>query len=302
MANLITRSLNMTTDAIDYSQGSDRPIVPEPYHLPFAYYSMQNISVNYLVDKCLVEEAIADQPEITPAIFGGDKALFSFNFQRYYAPLGTLGAITQEIEINALVFPTKDAGNLGKVTPQQYLLGQDTIRLFGDIRLFVPCDAKVAIGAGKALFGEPKILCTFDASLPDLNSPSIKSWKFDTYAGETSEPSADDLVFGCSVNTDGLEEQHGNLSPITLYGFRDDGLVGTRWNMFEVMPTYFMTEEQAQKAVTMEYGETDLTPTHGSDYERMRQTMIKMTKGVQPFAIRTFASKPCATVAQPYYP
>lgn len=289
----------------NFSQGGARPSIPKGFNSPFVYYSMQNIAVYYLVDKAKVQEIIGDCPELSATVFGGDKAMFSFNFQRYYAPLGEFSAITQELEVNVVVFPTKQEQSLERVTPQELLLGQDTTRLFGDYHLYVPCDAPIAIQAGKEMFGEPKILCSFDATLPDFNDPTVKEWAFTTYAGkvdDTTKSHPQDLIFKCTVNTRGLTAQPGNLSPISLYGYRDGKLIGTRWNLYEVMPTYFLTESEAQKAVTLEYGQYDLNQRHADpQYEAMLQTIKLMTEGELPFAIREFSSAPCATVAPPYY-
>lgn len=288
-----------------FSQGGVSPSIPKGFNSPFVYYSMQNIAVYYLVDKAKVEEVIIDRPELTTTIFGGEKALFSFNFQRYYAPLGEFSAITQELEVNVLVFPTNQKQALERVTPEQFLLGKDTTRLFGDYHLFVPCDAPVAIQAGKEMFGEPKILCGFDATLPDFNDPDVRTWQFATYAGDQSgsaKLNSKDLIFNCTVDTTGLTAQPGNLSPISLYGYREGRLIGTRWNLYEVMPTYFLTDEQAEKAVSLNYGQSDLSKRHTDpQYEAMLQTMKVMTQGQLPFAIREFNSPPCATVAPPYY-
>lgn len=280
----------------EYSQGKSAPTIPDGMGTPFFYNSLENCGVYYLVPKDRAIPLFASLNGLTPAIFGDKHCMVSFNFQRYYSSLSSVYNVTQELEINVLCFPTSRANELQRVTPESYLLGDDQAKEFGNIRLFVPCDNAIAIKAGKELYGEPKILCSFDVEIPDFNSPTQHTWKFTTLTPvEVAEDnSAAEPIFTCTVNVEDMTAREGNLSPITEYGIRNGELIAMRWNLFQVMPTFFLNNCEAAERINVTFGT--------SPYENIAPTLSALIDGVSPFAVRLFQSVPVATANPPYYP
>ncbi len=289
--HLSNQQQQQETSMTEQSQGNPMPSVPEGFNMPFVYSSLENCAVYYLVDKENVEPYFIGKG-LKPVIFGDKHAMVSYNFQRYAAMFSNAASLTQEIEVNILCFPESEKNNIESVTPEQYLMGDDQTKLFGQMHVFVPCDNPIAINAGKSLFGEPKFDAKFEVNIPAANDPRIHSWDFKVAAPTSTE--AKDFVFNCKVDVSTLPATMAGLSPITNYGTREGKLIGTRWNLFQVMPTYFMTPEQAKSCVSLTYGD--------SDYQEIKSTLKNLLGDSKPFAVRLFQSPPVATESRAYYP
>jgi ketosteroid isomerase-like protein len=158
--------------------GQALPDIPQSFTLPFYYASLSNVDVYYLVPPERVAPYL-DGTGLTAALFEG-QAVVSYNFQLYTghfsagvnAPVsswyGSGAGITQELELNIVVYPTARADQVAQVDFQQFILGDEQSKLLGNHRVFVPCDADIAISAGETpvrraevqdqLQGQPAVL------------------------------------------------------------------------------------------------------------------------------------------------
>lgn len=283
------------------------PPIPKPFGSPFYYSSLTNVGVFYLVDSDPVANILKDK-ELQPASFDG-KACVMFNFQNYTAQFPFGSSITQEIELQIIAVPNAWAQNAPQMSLQEFLLGGDQTKLLGNFRVWVPCDACVAILAGSEIFGEPKFAANFDTSLPSLNAPDVRKWDFSCYdqsdyqkctdMGNLPSPcdipglpkSEERLICQCVVDVTGLSPAAGNYSPITEFGEREGRLIAARWNILRPFDTYFL-DEQTSNRVTLRIGGS----SHG-----MSRDMQLMIGDAQAAAVRTFLPAPDAIQSRPFY-
>ncbi len=284
------------------------PSVPYPFTMPFYYASLTNVGVFYAVPKERVIPYLKDTG-LLPALFN-DQALVSFNFQLYSGQFASGidvppeqwsscgAAITQELELNIVAYPEKRKSQIEPISYQDYLENGDQTKLYGNHRVWVPCDADIAIAAGMQLFGEPKFKTSFKVNLasqnpvrnntPHYNPEWVSTWGF-----RVDDPTdSNQAIFTCVVNTAGLTPIPGNFSPITEYGTHDKQMIGCRWNILQPMPTYFLNESASQ-AVTL---------TMGTSSHPMKQDMENLLSNVNPVAVRTYNSQPAAIQSRAYYP
>lgn len=285
-----------------------QPNVPAPFTLPFYYASLSNVGVYFLVPESKVLPYLADS-ELRPALFDG-QAMVSFNFQLYTgqfasgvdAPVEQWAAsgvgVTQELELNIVAYPASRADQVAPLGARQFIQDGDQTKLYGNHRVWVPCDAQIAIAAGEQLFGEPKFLTTFKVNLASDNPTRTGSDSFvpqwvDTWGFRVNDPAdSASAIFTCIVRTAALVPVPGNISPITEYGRFEDKLIGCRWNILQPMNTYFLDNQQAQ-AVQL---------TLGNSTHPMRRDLEALIGGAVPVAVQTLNSAPVAIQSRSYYP
>lgn len=290
------------------NQQNDLPSIPTPFTMPFYYASLTNVGVYYLVPLSRVEPYLQGTG-LSPARFG-DKAMVSFNFQLYagqfasglntppeqWASSGA--AITQELELNIVAYPEHRKDQLAPIGYQEFIQDGDQTKLYGNHRVWVPCDAPIAIAAGEQLFGEPKFQTTFKVNLASqnpvrTNSPVYQPEWVETWGFRVDDPKdAKTAIFTCIVNTLGIKAIPGNISPITEYGVHDGKLIGCRWNILQAMDTYFLNSGHAE-AVKLVLG----TSSHP-----MRKDLEQLIGGCAPVAVQTLNSAPAAIQSRAYYP
>jgi len=288
---------------------SDLPSIPAPFTMPFYYASLTNIGVYYLVPAERVESYLKGTG-LRPALFG-DLAMVSYNFQLYAGQFAaglnlspdewssSGAALTQELELNIVAWPEQRKDQLAPVDYRQFIQDGDQTKLYGNHRVWVPCDAPVAISAGEQLFGEPKFLTSFKVNLASLNpvrtTAPVYQPEWITHWGFRVDDPQDSKcwIFTCIVNTDQLTAIPGNISPITEYGLHDNQLIGCRWNILQPFNTFFLNSSEAATAVKLDYG----TSNHP-----MRKDMQQLLEGCAPVAVQTLNSAPAAIQSRAYYP
>lgn len=262
------------------------PPIPEGFGLPFYYATLFNIEVAFLVDR----EKVVDYVENTGLIaadFDG-KAIVSFNFQNYTGQFPNGASTTQEIELNIVCYPESQKDTVAFVTAEQYLRGEEQTKLMGHKRVWVPCDADMAIKAGIELFGEPKFKTSFTTNLPSLNVPGQNSWTVTCNDPDNS----DENIFTCEANVADVIPEMSAFSPITEYGQNSGKLIGCRWNILQPTQLHFLQSEESKKRVTMSYGNSG---------HPMRKDMEFLIGDTQAFAVRTSMSAPAAIQTRAYY-
>ena len=266
--------------------GQPLPPIPAGFGLPFSYASLSNCEVLYLVDVANVQRYL-EGTGLAPASFDG-QACVSFNHQLYTAQFPGGASITQEIELNILAYPIEMAGVVARVSFKEFVMGEEQSKILGNHRVWVPCDADLAIKAGKELFGEPKFKTSFSISIPSLNDPSVTAWSF------TCNDPADAKVsiFSCTADLGGMNATASNPTPHTEYGKADGRLIGCRWNVLAPYQTSFLSGA-ARNPVKLAIGKS----THPMAADM--KTLIGATPAA---AVRTFQSAPAAIQSRAYFP
>ncbi len=261
------------------------PPIPKGFGLPFYYAALFNIEVAYLVDRKRVLPYL-DGTGLIASDFDG-KAIVSFNFQSYVGQFPGGSSITQEIELNIVSYPASQQDNVAFVSAKDYLRGEEQTKLMGHKRVWVPCDADLAIDAGKKLFGEPKFKTSFTTNFPSLNVPGVNTWKFTCNDPKNKNES----IFTSFSDVQGLTPEMSAFAPITEYGRFDNKLIGCRWNILQPSCLYFLDEGDS-KRVKLTFGRSE---------HPMRKDMQQLIGKAPAFAVRTSASAPAAIQTRAYY-
>lgn len=262
------------------------PPIPSGFGLPFYYATLFNIEVAFLVDREKVLKYLENTGLIV-ADFDG-KALVSFNFQNYTGQFPNGSSTTQEIELNIVSYPESQKDTVAFVTAEEYLRGEEQTKLMGHKRVWVPCDADMAIKAGIELFGEPKFKTSFTTNLPSLNVPGQNTWTV-----TCNDPTDNtESIFTCVADVADLIPEMSAFSPITEYGKFEDKLIGCRWNILQPTNLHFLNSEESKKRVQMTYGNSD---------HPMKADMEFLIGDSPAFAVRTSMSAPAAIQTRAYY-
>lgn len=268
------------------SVGQDQPSIPEGFNVPFYYSSLCNVGAFYKVsiDKVLPH---LEGTGLAPATFDG-MAMVTFNYQYYTGQFDFGSSPTQEVELSIVAYPKSMEAMIPNISFNDYIKGEDQTKLFGNQRVFVPCDSKNAISAGEKLYGEPKFLTSFTVNMPSLNSsPAGTKWTV-----TVNDPTNDkEFIFKSTIETKGLTPFAGNFSPITEYGKHDGKLIACRWNILQPMNTYFFNEKDDN--VTLEFG----TSSHP-----MTAIMRDLIGDAPALAARSIITPPVAINSAAYYP
>jgi hypothetical protein len=273
--------------------GNILPPIPSGFELPFYYASLYNCAMYFAVEPPVVAPYVEGKP-LRPALFGG-KSLVYFNYQLYTAEFPWGMSLVGEIELNIVSYPAVAEGRVPSLSAREFIMGEDQTKLYGNLRVHVPCDNPNAIKAGIDLFGEPKFQTTFTTSLPSWNDPSARTWKFTCNDPKAKPPKSggdpEPTIFTAEADLLNLTPEPGNVSPTTEYGFFDGRLIGCRWNILAPHDTYFLDARQS-KRVKVAYGES----THP-----MRRDMQTLVGDRRCVAVQTFASRPAAIQSRAFY-
>jgi hypothetical protein len=265
------------------------PSIPAGFGLPFYYSSLTNFEVLYLVDAAAPRKFLHGT-HLELATFNG-KACVSFNHQLYTGQFPTGASVTQEVELNILAVPKELLPLVAEVSFDQFVSGDEQTKFMGNHRVWVPCDADVAIKAGKELFGEPKFKTSFTISIPSLNDPSVTTWS--VICNDPASPTtAGSYIFSCQADLTGLPATASNPSPVTEYGKHQDRLIGCRWNILGTFDTYKLDANSA-KRVKLSFG----TSSH-----KMRADMQELIGSTPAAYARSYQSVPAAIQSRAYFP
>lgn len=275
-----------TSKAAQPTAGQPLPPIPAGFGMPFYYSSLSNFEVLYLTDAGVAARYL-EGTGLQAALFDG-KACVGFNHQLYTAQFPGGASITQEIELNILAYPAALAGIVASVTFPQFVAGDEQSKILGNHRVWVPCDADLAIKAGKELFGEPKFKTSFTINIPSPNDATVTTWSI-----TCQDPANPKLaIFTCVADLRGLDAVLSNPAPHTEYGSVGGRLIGCRWNVLSPYETYFL-DAGASKRVALTIGKS----THP-----MAADMKALIGSSPAAAVRSFQSASAATQSRAYYP
>ena len=193
-----------------------------------------------------------------------DRAVILLNFQRYTAHYDNSLGTTNEVEFNLLAYPANRSPGVPRMALWEYLHGRDQTKTIGHLRIHVAADNKVAVEAGRAVFGEPKFYGEFRYKVPSLNAHMTKSipptqkhkWRIDL----VNPDDPDTLVYRLQSDFKGFEWTKTNCTPIPEYATGLGRTVWTRWTIVGLFDTVMLTREQ-QRKITLEIGGNDFAMT-----------------------------------------
>ncbi len=164
----------------------------------FNYGSLQSLMVFFSVPLERVRPLLKGTG-LEPGVFDGH-ALVNLNFERYSGFGASYSSYINEVEFNAVVFPSFREGTEPKLTVAQYLNGDDQSKTYGNYRINVPCDSAVAVKAGSEKYGEVKFVASFDFTVPSINDPSVKTWWIRCYPTPEAPKSQIPYIFDLKVD------------------------------------------------------------------------------------------------------
>lgn len=251
--------------------------------MPFWYASLTTYWVYWQVPIEVLAPHVGD--DFVPADIGGT-GLVVVNPQLYTSIFNNGQELTTETEFNIVVAPRSAGDRAPHGMPlADYLAGSDQTKLLGNLRLHVACDDKVAVEAGRAVFGEPKFVTTFSYDVPTINAPDQHTWSWRCNDPNHSEQFIFDLQVAELTGTPVAV----NTSPITGYTYLHGRPVGSRWNPLGASMQYDVSEPGD---VVVSYG--------GSDHP-MRLDMQEIIGTRPASAMQVFASPPVCVESGPYY-
>lgn len=251
--------------------------------MPFWYASLTTYWVYWQVPIDVLTPYVGDA--FVPAVIGGD-GLVVVNPQLYTSIFNNGQELTTETEFNIVVAPQSAGGRAPRgLSLADYLAGNDQTKLLGNLRLHVACDDKIAVEAGRDVFGEPKFLTTFSYNVPTINAPDQHTWSW--RCNDPVHP--EQFIFDLQVAQLSGTPVAVNPSPITGYTYLHGRPVGSRWNPLGSSMQY---DVSAAGHVVVSFG--------GSAHP-MRRDMQDIIATLPAAAMQVFASPPVCAESGPYY-
>ena len=278
------------------------PKLPETYDtFPFMYASLQ-CQWMYWYTTLEAAEPFVEGTGLCVAKFpveeNGktvDRAVILLNFQRYTAHYDNSLGTTNEVEFNLLVFPANRSPGVPKMALWEYLHGRDQTKTVGHLRLHVAADNKVAVAAGRAVFGEPKFYGVFNYKVPALNAKMTHSdpptQKHKWYIDLINPDDPETLVYSLKSNFKGYEWTKTNCTPIPEFATGLGRTVWTRWTIVGLFDTIILSKKQADK-ITLEIGDNDFA---------MTRDMRALFTDMKPVAAQIFESPPACIEPRGFY-
>lgn len=223
-----------------------------------------------------------------------DRAVILLNFQRYTSHYDNSLGITNEVEFNLLAYPANRSPGVPKMSLWEYLHGRDQTKTIGHLRLHVAADNKVAVQAGREVFGEPKFYGVFNYKVPSLNAPMTgdpptqkHEWRIELINPDDPET----LVYRLRSDFKGYQWTKTNCTPIPEFATGLGRTVWTRWTIVGVFDTVMLSDEQAA-GITLEIGDNDFA---------MTRDMRALFSDLTPVAAQIFESPPACIEPRGFY-
>ncbi len=279
------------------------PKLPKQFDtFPFMYASLQCQWV-YWYTSIEAAEPFVEGTGLSVARFpvegkGGkteDRAVVLLNFQRYTAHYDNSLGTTNEVEFNLLAYPTNRAPGVPKMPLWEYLHGRDQTKTIGHLRIHVAADNKVAVQAGREVFGEPKFYGVFNYVVPSLNAkmtddvpPSQKhQWQIEL----VNPDDKDSFVYRLDTDFSGYAWNKTNCTPIPEFATGLGRTVWTRWTIVGLFDTLMLSDTQ-KAGIKLEIGKNDFP---------MTRDMRALFKGATPAAAQIFESPPACIEPRGFY-
>lgn len=218
-----------------------------------------------------------------------DRAVVLLNFQRYTAHYDNALGTTNEVEFNVVAYPANRSPGVPYMPLEAWLGGKDQTKTLGHLRLHVAADNKIAVAAGRAVFGEPKFFGQFNYKAPTLNAAPSRDWKV-----QLLNPKDDnDFVYDMRADFEGLEFNPTNCTPIPEFACGLGRTVMTRWTIMGQFQTAMLDDKKDAKRVKLKVGANDFVMT--------KDVAALIGEKNRAVAAQTFASAPACAEPEGFY-
>lgn len=218
-----------------------------------------------------------------------DKAVVLLNFQRYTAHYDNALGTTNEVEFNVVAYAANRSPAVPYMPLETWLNGKDQTKTLGHLRLHVAADNRIAVKAGRAVFGEPKFYGEFNYVVPTLNAAPSRRWNVQL----TNPENADQFVYDMKADFEGVDFAPTNCTPIPEFACGLGRTVMTRWTIMGQFRTAMLDGKGDAKRVKLKIGENDFAMT-----KDMRALLGDKQK---PAAAQTFTSLPACAEPEGFY-
>lgn len=222
------------------------------------------------------------------------RAVILLNFQRYTAHYDNSLGVTNEVEFNLLAYSANRSPGVPEMELWEYLHGRDQTKTVGHLRLHVAADNKVAVEAGRQVFGEPKFYGVFNYVVPSLNAPMTGNpptqkhlWHIDLINPDDK----DTLVYSLDADFTDYRWTKTNCTPIPEFATGLGRTVWTRWTIAGLFDTILLDEEDAKK-IELQIGDNDFA---------MTKDMNALFTDMTPVAAQIFDSPPACIEPRGFY-
>ena len=188
------------------------------------------------------------------------------------------------------------------MTLTEYLHGRDQTKTIGHLRLHVAADNKIAVEAGREVFGEPKFFGTFNYKVPALNAKLVgqppvqpQDWWIQLVNPDDPESFVYDLKADLGVLT-GKQWARTNCTPIPEFATGLGRTVWTRWTIAGLFETAMLDNDPGRavaKQFQLEIGQNDFAMT--------RDMRTLFSHAGLPVAVQTFDSPPACIEPRGFY-
>ncbi len=224
-----------------------------------------------------------------------DRAVLVLNFQRYTSHYSNALGTTNEVEFNLLAYPANRTPGVPKMPLWEYLHGNDQTGTIGHLRLHVAADNKVAVEAGREVFGEPKFYGVFNYEVPSLNAPmtdsipptQVQKWRIQL----VNPDDPDDFVYRLRSDFTGYQWTRTDSTPIPEFATGLGRTVWTKWTIVGLFDTAMLTDAQAA-GIKLEIGRNDFA---------MTRDMRALFTDLAPVAAQMFESPPACIEPRGFY-
>ncbi|MCG8423847.1 MAG: hypothetical protein MJE77_38615 [Proteobacteria bacterium] len=263
----------------------ERPALPPPFYMPFYYASLSSMWLFYPVATAPARPFL-DGTGLVPALFDGH-AVAVIDFQRYSSHSSTSLDTTTEIEFSLLAYPQARKSQIPpSISLEDFLAGKDQTKLIGHRRLHIPTDNRLAVEAGRALFGAPKFYTTFTYRVPSHNDPTVHTWSYTCH-----DPDGEGAIFSVEADVRALSAAVTSSAPLTEYSVLDGELIGSHWNLLGTLETLY-PNGSASESITLSLGRSQ---------NQMREDMDSIIGSSRPVAVQIFESAPTAIEGRSFY-
>lgn len=274
------------------------PKLPEKFDtFPFYYASLQCQWVYWYIPPEAAEPFVKGTGLCVarfPDAEGRERAVVLLNFQRYTAHYDNALGTVNEVEFNLLAYPANRVPEVPSMSLTEYLHGRDQTKTLGHLRVHVAADNKVAVEAGRKVFGEPKFYGEFRYTVPALNArlvgdPPVQSETWDISLVNPEDPET--LVYRLKANFGGFHWTPTNCTPIPEFATGLGRTVWTRWTIVGLFQTAILTQVQRAR-IKLEIGDNDFA---------MTRDMRVLFAGAEPVAAQVFESPPACIEPRGFY-
>lgn len=288
------------------------PADPPDWGYAFYYGSLSWLTVYYRAPVQLLAQFLKGTG-FEPAGFADGEGAIGLNPMTYGSHLENMVEATTEAELNVLAYPADRTSAVPVVSFTDYLMGIEQTKTIGNYRLWVPCDDKFAVEAGRSMFGENKFVTTLPYSFPGPNSPATV-WTF--CCCDPSHPPTDEnkfnpdvccepenggpFIFKLKADLRGITPAIGSNSPIIDYSVR--GLdprepepkrpIGSVRNLLGPLQTYLAPSGGVLDGVTV---------TTGSSTHPMTAAVRKLIGDRSCVAAQVFQSASPVIESRPFW-